>query len=294
MCHSPSDDEKKQAHELVEDFATRVLPEAFSYVSTQSPNETYEVYPQKLLPETWYILQQAGLAGAPLNNADYPTAGPTGLSLMSLLADCCAGDSLVRVTDRSAAYASLSGLLTESNPASIGVADVRESLLALTLRVADADHIPLAKWIQLREREAGAADGHNVRDLRHRFVEKIEAQATRIAAARSGVERAEIGRQIDEDMRDDYQALREALKLEAWQVLPTKEILVSILGGIAAAGGMALNTVIPMPDVVTSTGAAAAIGGLLASKSKYVNARRKVLRDHPISYLYEAVGGLRL
>jgi hypothetical protein len=99
-CHSPSDSEKKQAHDLVEDFATRPLPDAFSYFSVQDPNEIYEVYPQKLLPETWRILQQAGLAGAPLADADYPTTGPTGLSLMSLLADCCAGDTLVRVTDR--------------------------------------------------------------------------------------------------------------------------------------------------------------------------------------------------
>jgi hypothetical protein len=293
-CHFPSDDEKKQAHELVEDFATRPLPEAFSYVSSQSPQEIYEVYPQKLLPKTWDTLQQAGLAGAPLNNADYPTASPTGLSLMSLLADCCAGDTLVRVTDRSAAYASLSGLLTESTPAPTVVADARESLLALTLKVADADGIPLAKWNQFREREIAAADGHHVRDLRHRFVEKIEAQAQKIAGAKSGAERIEIEAQIQEDMRDDYKALREALKLEAVQVLATKEILVSVLGGIAALGGMALNTVIPLPDVLTSSGAAASIGGLLASKSKYVDARRKVLRDHPISYLYEAAGGLRL
>jgi hypothetical protein len=89
-------------------------------------------------------------------------------------------------------------------------------------------------------------------------------------------------------------ALREALKLEAWQMLPTKEIIVSVLGGVAALGGLAVNTVIPLPDVVTSTGAVASIGGLLASKSKYVNTRRKVLRDHPISYLYDAAGGLRL
>jgi hypothetical protein len=293
-CHVPSTEERRQTHELVEDFATRTLPEAFNYVSVQDPNEIYEVYPQKFLPETWDTLQQAGLAGAPLTNADYPTASPTGLSLMSLLADCCAGDSMVRVTDRSAAYASLAGLLTESAPDLIDASEAREALLALNLRVTDADRIPLAKWIQFREREEAAADGHHVRDLRHRFVEKIEAQAKKIAAAKTGAQRTEIETQIEEDMRDDYKALREALKLEAWQMLPTKEIVVCVLGGVAALGGLALNTVIPMPDVVTGTGALASIGGLIASKSKYVNARRKVLREHPVSYLYEAGGGLRL
>lgn len=144
-CHYPSDDEKNQAHALIEDFATRRLPEAFSYISVQSPQETYEVYPQKLLPETWNVLQHAGLVGNPLANADYPAAPPTGLSLMSLLADCCAGDSLVRVTDRSAAYASLSGLLTESTLGSVDAGEARESLLAVVLKVADADRIPFSR-----------------------------------------------------------------------------------------------------------------------------------------------------
>jgi hypothetical protein len=55
-----------------------------------------------------------------------------------------------------------------------------------------------------------------------------------------------------------------------------------------------LTNVVPFPDVVTSGGAAASIGGLLALKSKYVAARRKVLQEHPVSYLYEASGGPRL
>ena len=292
-CHYPSSDEKKRTHELIEDFATRPLPDSFSYFSVKSPNETYEVYPQKLLPESWDVLQRAGLAGAPLANADYPTAGHTGLSLMSLLADCCAGDTLARVTDQSAAYATLSGLLTDSASVGFGLAKEREVLLALTLKTVDADSIPLSKWIKLREREVGAADGYQVRDLRHRFVEHLEVQAKSIATARSGAERQEIEIQLEEDIQDDYRALREALKLEAWQSFPTKEIMVSALGGAAAIGALFLNSVVPMPDVVSSTGAIASIGGVLASKSKYVKARRKVLQDHPISYLYEARGGLR-
>jgi hypothetical protein len=141
-CHHPTQDEKRRAHDLVEDFATRRLPDSFSYISVQSPNEIYEVYPQKLLPETWDILQTAHLAGAPLENADYPTAGPTGLSLMSLLADCCAGDTLARITDRSAAYASLSGLLTESASTGFALAKERakDFLKARINRPGDSPH----------------------------------------------------------------------------------------------------------------------------------------------------------
>jgi len=292
-CHYPSPAEKKQAHDLVEDFATKGLPESFSYVSVTSPEEIYEVYPQKLLPKTWDLLQQAGLAGRPLLNADYRLASATGLSVMSLLADCCAGDSLVRVTDRPAAYASLAGLLTQKTE-SLATAETRESLLALTLNVADATSIPLAKWIKFRKREEGGSDGHHIRDLRHRFVQHIETQAKKMAAAKSDAELTEVKMQFKDDTHDDYAALREALELEAWQMLPTKEVIISVLGGIAALGGVAFNTVMPMTDVVTRSGAVATIGGLLASRSKFVNARRRVLREHPISYLYEAGGRLRL
>lgn len=292
-CHCPSSEEKQRTHELVEEFATRCLPDSFSYVSMASPNEVYEVYPQKLLPETWEILQQANLAGTPLQNADYPTTNATGLSLMSLLADCCAGDNLARITDRSAAYASLAGLLTQSPVSPWKLVKDREGVLALTLKVLNADSIPLAKWIKLREREIGAADGYQVRDLRHRFVEHLETQASRLAKAQTEAERKEIQEQIEEDISDDYRDLCEALKLEAWQMLPTKEVIVAVLGGLASVGSLALNTVLPMPGVISSTGAAAAIGGLLASRSKYVKARRKVLQEHPISYLYEAEGRLR-
>lgn len=293
QCYHPSRPEKKQAHELVEDFATRGLPDSFSYASVISPSEVYEVYPQKLLPETWDLLVEAGLAGRALSNQDYPTSGPTGLSLMSLLADCCAGKSLARITDRSAAYASLASLFTNPIPVGSEKAADREALLAISLKIADSEKLPLSRWLKLRKREIAAADGHHVRDLRHRFVAALEKQAAELAEARSQAERLDIQAGIEQDMQDDWKDLHEALKLEAWQMLPTKEVLVSVLSGIGAFGSLALNN-LPMPEVISSTGAMASIGGLLASRSKYVKARRKVLQDHPIAYLYESQGGLRL
>jgi hypothetical protein len=32
----------------------------------------------------------------------------------------------------------------------------------------------------------------------------------------------------------------------------------------------------------------------MAARSKFVRARKKLLQEHPTSYLYEAAGGLRL
>jgi hypothetical protein len=293
-CHSPTKEEKKNTHKLVCDFVKRGLPAPFSYSSIESPNEIYEVYPQKLLPETWELLIKAGLVGEQHPGADYPAPEPTGLSLMSLLADCCGGEAFARITDRSTAYASLAGLLTEQHDQNRKVDEAQLELLPITLEVANVDELPFDKWLDLRKREHSKPDGKDIRKLRHRFLDKLEDQATQLAATRPGLAQEERKRQFKQDMRDDYRDLRDALKLEAKQVLTTKEVLVSALAAVATLGVLSMHAVIPMPDVLSGTGGSVTIGGLLGSKSKFVNARRKVLQEHPMAYFYEAAGGLRL
>jgi hypothetical protein len=67
----PSKSEKQEAHDLVEDLATRTLPDVF-YYRPDVTHGSYEIYPQKFLETTWKILEDLQLAGAPLPNADYP------------------------------------------------------------------------------------------------------------------------------------------------------------------------------------------------------------------------------
>jgi hypothetical protein len=45
--HCPSETEKQETHDLIEDFATGTLPDVFYYLPTQ---DNYEIYPQKFLP----------------------------------------------------------------------------------------------------------------------------------------------------------------------------------------------------------------------------------------------------
>jgi hypothetical protein len=96
-------------------------------------------------------------------------------------------------------------------------------------------------------------------------------------------------------MHDDYKALRDSLKLEAKQVLGTKEIVTSmmIVGEIAATlhypsfpGGVA--------ELAGAAGAALLVGGLYSTKAKFAASRRDILAEHPTAYLYEAQGGMRL
>src|ERR1700682_3745337 len=59
--HVPSREEKKKAHQQIEDLAASSLPDAFYFQSWDAQGD-YEIYPQKLLPDTWDLLRQAQIA----------------------------------------------------------------------------------------------------------------------------------------------------------------------------------------------------------------------------------------
>ena len=309
--HCPTEDEKRQVHDLVEDFATRPLPPEFRLHTAESEDDDdYEMFAHKLLPETWEILQDASMANPVRTRPTHFFASrPTGLALMSLLADCCAGETFARVTDRGAAYSSLAGLLVDkSNDGDEGRhssaktagdlfignanADAPIYLVSLAIEVVDSDQLTLEQLIQLRRSELNVA-GHSLRDLRHRFSDRVASQAVALSGARSKRDLDELGRQFRVEMRDDYMALRDSLKLEAKQVLGTKEIVTSMMiaGGIAAA----LHPSFPgVGELAGVAGAALYVGGLYSTKAKFAAARRNVLSEHPTAYLYEAQGGMRL
>jgi hypothetical protein len=308
--HYPSEGQKRKAHELVEDFATRQLPASFMYRSSEG-NDRYEVYPQKLLPETWRILQQANLVGQQkLQNSDYAASKSTGLTLMSLLADCCAGETFMRVTDRGAAYASLAGCFVDADSTTHGKegsvrgrldelfsnfrsTQARNELVTLSLEVVDANALSLDRLIEFRKEEHKTG-GHNFRELRHRLSDSIEDQAKLIMEAQSDEDVAEVKRQFKSKMDDDYESLREGLKLESNQVLGTKEIITTVLAALGTAAAIHAGAALPMHEVVTATGGLVTLGGLFATKSKFARTRQKLLLEHPTAYLYEASGGLRL
>lgn len=188
-------------------------------------------------------------------------------------------------------YAALTGLFVDESPSDNALPGMHAELVPLTISIVATDNLPLKKLVELRKREESANDGQFIRDLRHRFVERIEAQVKQISTAETASDAMELKRQFEQDMRDDYRALRDALKLEAQQLLGMKEIMTVFLGvGVLAAAAAGF----PMPNVVSAGGAAATIGGLLATRAKFVSTRRKLLREHPIAYLYEAAGGIRL
>jgi hypothetical protein len=168
--HIPSEDEKKQTHDHIKELVNRRLPPQF-YVSQRRlahREQEFEMYPQKLFPETWELLVQARLSGGLLANFDYPMTEPGGLTIMSILADCCAGNTRSRVTDRGSAYATLAGLLgSDSGNEDQEASAAEEQLVPIALEVINALSIDLLHLIALREREK-AQGGHAISDLRHR------------------------------------------------------------------------------------------------------------------------------
>jgi hypothetical protein len=179
--HYPNEEEKNEAHKRIEEFVTRPrLPEVFYY----SGSNLYEVYPQKFLPDTWKILTESKFAGPLLQNADYPMNQQAGLAVMAILADCCAGVTRSRVTDRGQAYASLAGLLAHDPKqtirdkvveANIRAVPPRESLISLRLSLPDIDSLTLDQLVRFRKLEA-KEKGTDFRNMRHNFIRRIERQ----------------------------------------------------------------------------------------------------------------------
>jgi hypothetical protein len=293
--HYPSDDEKKQAHLLIEDLITRPLPKPFYFEPEEQGRADYAMYYQKLLPDTWRMLRDAQLAHLPQmdrlfagSDRDFILTSLAGLSVMSLLADSCAGETHRRITDRVAAYATLAGLLQDPNGEIVDEPDTGfERLVQISVEVIDVKKLDLKTLIEFRKREAKEG-GHSIRDLRHRYVEKLESFVKTLTTVRGHQADAdEVKRQFRQDMGDDVTKLKEELRSNLWDVVLSKEMLIAGIAGAGTIAAFMFNAPVPMTEVATTTGGTFSIGGLLGMRNKFLATRRSLLERHPMAYLYE-------
>jgi hypothetical protein len=286
--HLPTAAEKKSAHEQIEDLATSSLPDAFFFQQTAAYGD-YEIYPQKFLQQTWDLLHNLQLAGDPRANADFPLSRPAGLSVMSILADCCAGKTRARVTDQGSAYATISNLLQGvSTPrGSEEETKSRETFVSIGLETVNLSKIPLRRLIDFRMRERKAS-GHAYRDLRHRFVDRMEAYVDTITKTKGNQTDADnLSGELAEALKDDLATLRDELGFARNDVIFSKEMITAAVAGLGTIAAFAFGAPMLVEGVVTLTGAPVTIGGLLSSRNKYLATRRSVLQKHPMAYLYE-------
>jgi hypothetical protein len=289
-AHCPDDEEKKETHARIKELVRRRLPPQF-YTTSRLPSrrrDVYEVYPQKLLPETWTLLDKAQLSGKLLPNSDYPLTQFGGLTVMAILADCCAGSTRCRITDRGDAYATLAGFLgNRSNELPVKKSDAHEQLVGVSLDIIDTPNVDLNSLIKFREREEKES-GTTLRELRHRYVASLETYVSKLTSEKCRKSDAEeIRRQFADDMKADLRNLRKELGFARKDALLSKEVLVTTVAALGTAASWAFGVPVSLAGVLTLGGGAATVGGLLATRNKYLSARHGVMQKHPMAYMYE-------
>jgi hypothetical protein len=291
----PSEQEKERLHSLVEDFIQRPLPPAFYLRAHSADREVYELFKHKILHKTWDLLQGSGMA-QPIRrrSSHYATPAPTGLVLMSLLADCCAGDSLVRVTDRSETYAGLAGLFIDNDmlksdePVQSLFADASRSeaelsITQIALDIIDPRQFSLDSLIALRLEEHRES-GYRLRKLRHRLSDHLRKQAAVMTSGMSERDKEIAKAELKQSMEDDYKELKDAMKLQALISLSTTQVI-----SAAAMIGTALTIREALPATVwTHLGELVTVtSGAISVASQFAQSRRKLLLDNPTAYLLE-------
>jgi hypothetical protein len=268
QAHVPNKAEMTETHAHVVELIGRVLPPQFFLSEEMQWLHRYELYPEKLLPETWRLLLKSRLAGPLLPDRDYPMTEPAGLTIMSILADCCAGGTRSRVTDRGAAYATLAEIVGSNTREARKKEHRQEQLVPITLDTVDMHSITLEKLIEFREREERQS-GYTIRELRHRYADTLEKYVSRLTTevvAESDV--AEIKRQFADEMMVDLKKLKEELFSAGLEVVLSKEMLVTALTGVGTIASWVFGVPLQIGEAMTVAGAPVTIGGLFGGLSR--------------------------
>ena len=247
----PTESEKRKAHDAVIELAESHLPKWF-FPENVNNNLRYAVYPEKFLPETWDALQRSKLAqpkevycDPPMppsaiydlqNQASqeaYETTQAMGLTMMSILADCCAGGTKQLVTDEASSYLALDRylkLIGRAKPLKNSNSR-HDRLVTLSLVSADVSRVRLSTLVALRNKEESHPE---LRAMRHNYVNKVGQYIGRLSTqARSERDVREIERVFQQEVSDDILLLKEELKEEAKLVVFSKEFATA---AIAIAG----------------------------------------------------------
>lgn len=290
----PSEEEMQNAHEAILEIAERPLPDWF-FPERVKKEFHYHVYPGKFLPETWEALRRTKLAQPTMTSVDppvplgyisdlrrqaeqkaYETTQAFGLTMFSILADCCGGGTKQLVTDEVDSYVALDRylkLIGGSQPLSRWSREkAHERLVTLSVEMADLSGVSLSALVGIRNREAAEP---RLRTMRCNYVNKIDAYVTKLSAeARSARDVTEIERCFQEEVADDIGLLREELKDEGKKVIFSRAMMGA--AAIVAAGVF-----------IEPTAALLAAAPLYKAKTDYRTARNKTLEKHSMSWLYE-------
>jgi hypothetical protein len=304
----PTTEEKKAAHKTILGIAHDGIPARIAN-ATGIYFSDYEIYKNKLLPETWEELGRLKLGEIRRhgNVDDFVVHTPFGLLMMAVLTDCCIGTQACKITDRGAAYVSIADALQQmkmltpvsnktSKSKTLDKAKTRrldslrtvrreedeqatqEYVVTTTLRTVDVEHLQLKDLVKLRTREKKES-GHWLGTMRKTYAAKVAEYTQSLLAARNSKDLKAIDRQLDASLEDDLKLLRAELKNTAIGFVKN-DLLVSVTAG--SLGNAALLVTGVSPLVAAGVG----IVGLTAQFSDYRHKRNKTLEQHPLGYLY--------
>lgn len=231
--------EKQKVHTRLADLISKGVPNSLRF---EVQVDNFNMYPSKMLPETWDMLKDAGLSSI-------GTYGYQGLQrdfalvVMGVVAEICAGKTKRKVTnysDAHSAYSRLIGAREEEEPDfKPDLQGAYGSFASIGLKAVDATEFPLQKLVELRKREE--KDGllpplrRNYRNALDRYVERLSKEAE------SASDVQQIESEFEAEIRDDFRHLREILKLErADATLKGTSILAALFSGkwLTAAGSL--------------------------------------------------------
>jgi hypothetical protein len=193
----PSHEEKQSAHDAIIEIANSNLPDWF-FPERVNEDLRYTIHPEKLLPATWHALQDTKLARPIVGYIDppmppsaiktifedakraaYETTHAFGLTMLSIIADCCAGETRQLVTDEIDSYVALNDylkLVGGAKPERTPKAGY-DRLVTLSLSVLDVSAVKLPALVAMRESEKKRPE---LRAMRHAYLRKLDTYVERL------------------------------------------------------------------------------------------------------------------
>ena len=284
--HIPSAEEKKETHNKVKRLLSKPLPDWFLF-EPESPIQPYQIFHDKFHDETWQALTQQGLAQLnpmPVRGysfSDYMMHPSLGYTLMSILADVCAGAEKRTITDQTDSYAALTRYFTQDAGGQYGDVDLAdnieaecERLVTISLKIFDVRGVALDKLVQLRKREEKENSKKTfLSSLREKYFTELDSYVQRLHGATRENDKEEIERQFERTMTGDLNKLRQELKDEAVNVIVSKEFL----GAVA---------VVPMAVVQPVTTSIISSALLMKTLKDYKRKKQTKYTGHAMSWLY--------
>ena len=278
----PTAADKQNAHEEFEKICEGEVTDQFVF-DLSSPESVYDFYPQKLLPETWDLLAESRLAHIIKSEDGVSGASTNGLFgyyMMSVLAVCCSNERKRLVTDNHDPYRALANIMVDEKQSEGEKDDWLGRLIAISLSGPDFGDISLRRLIELRKNE-----DQLLQEMRRSFTNTVDETASSIAEHSNNPNVVvELINAFTAKTEKDLTELKRALNRSATSLILSKECAFSV--ATYAAGLLAS----PVTGGLSLAGAVLTAGGLTSALMSYQDRRRKLLRDHPTSWLLAAAG----